>query len=303
MLQRIALPSQFGRKFALIVLAAVLVGCGSANHENAGDTATAAKEPAPATVSYDRFAGETKAPDATSAAASAGLPSAPSVAPAIIKTASLTVRTPKVEESEREAARTAKRFGGFVSGSDGAMLASATPTVTLEIQIPQARFADAVSAFEALGQRLEKSIHAEDVSTQLVDTGARMKSLALEEASLNQMIGQARRLSDMITLRDRQSEIRTEIESLAAQRRNMENRVAYSSLSLTLTQNPPTEATASDPGWFQVALSGSIQSAGELGRSIVVMLVNVAVFLPFWAIPAAVAFALYHRRRTKLSKS
>ena len=221
------------------------------------------------------------------------------LSPAIVKTATLTVRAKKVEETERLAASTAKQFGGMVVGSDGTMLASATPSVTLLIRIPQARFAEAIPAFEALGQRLEKSIHADDVASQLMDTSARIKSLLMEEQSLNQLIGQARRLSDMITLRDRLTQIRSEIESLSASQRNLQNQVAYSTLALNLVQNPPTEATAGDPGWFNVAFSNAVQSAGEMGRGILVMLINVAVFLPFWAVPAAVAFALIYRRRVK----
>jgi|GEM_PF-7090073 len=222
------------------------------------------------------------------------------LSPAIVKTASLTVRAKKVEETERIAASTAKQFGGMVVGSDGTLLASATPSVTLLIRIPQSRFAEAIPAFEALGQRLEKSIHADDVASQLTDTSARINSLLKEEQSLNQLIGQARRLADMITLRDRLTQIRSEIESLAATQRNLQNQVAYSTLALNLVQNPPTEVTAGDPGWFNVAFSNAVQSAGEWGRSIVVLLINVAVFLPFWAVPVAVAFAVIYRRRAKV---
>jgi hypothetical protein len=281
------------RAVALVGILGFLAGCSSPRQGD--ETATVAREAGGVSASYSGSASDSFSTASPPMNEKSAAPSAP----AIIKTASLTVRAKKVEDAEKEAARTARRFGGFIAGSDGNMLASATPTVTLQVQIPQSKFADAIPAFEALGQRLEKAIHVDDVSTQLIDTDARLKSLSLEEASLNQMIGQARRLSDMITLRDRQSEIRTEIESLAAQQRNMRSRVVFSTLSFTLVQNPPTEATASDPGWFNVALSSAVQSAGELGRGIVVMLVNVAVFLPFWAIPAAVAFALYQRLRAK----
>jgi hypothetical protein len=227
---------------------------------------------------------------------------APASAPAMLKLASLTVRAKNVEDAERKAANVAAQYGGFVVASNGTNLASDTPVVTTTVKIPQRQFAAAIAAFEGLGQRLEKSVQGEDVSGQIIDASARIKTLSREEAGLNQLLGSARKLDEMIMLRDRLTQLRSEIEVLNAQRTNLGQRVAYSTLNLTLVQAAPLEMKASDPGWFNIATSSAIQGAGEIYRGIAVMLINLFVFSPLWLPAGTLIILLSRRQRVKQSK-
>jgi hypothetical protein len=174
--------------------------------------------------------------------------------------------------------------------------------VTTTVKIPQRQFAAAIAAFEGLGQRLEKSVQGEDVSGQIIDAAARIKTLSREEAGLNELLGSARKLDEMIMLRDRITQLRSEIEVLNAQRTNLSQRVAYSTLNLTLVQAAPLEMKASDPGWFNIAVSSAIQGAGEIYRGLAVLLINLFVFSPLWLPAGTLALWLSRRQRFKQSK-
>jgi hypothetical protein len=293
----------------LLALSGVMifsVGCsgGSADVTSSkSDSAASAENAAFKSVATDQA---TAAPASSAIAGvertDGGAPSASAPAPAMLKLASLTVRAQNVESAERKAATVAAQYGGFVVASNGTNLASETPVVTTTVKIPQRQFAAAIAAFEGLGQRLEKSVQGEDVSGQIIDAAARIKTLSREEAGLNELLGSARKLDEMIMLRDRITQLRSEIEVLNAQRTNLSQRVAYSTLNLTLVQAAPLEMKASDPGWFNIAVSSAIQGAGEIYRGLAVLLINLFVFSPLWLPAGTLALWLSRRQRFKQSK-
>lgn len=293
----------------LLALSGVMifsVGCSSGSADvtsSKSDSAASAENAAFKSVATDQA---TAAPVSAAIAGvertDGGAPSASAPAPAMLKLASLTVRAQNVESAERKAATVAAQYGGFVVASNGTNLASETPVVTTTVKIPQRQFAAAIAAFEGLGQRLEKSVQGEDVSGQIIDAAARIKTLSREEAGLNELLGSARKLDEMIMLRDRITQLRSEIEVLNAQRTNLSQRVAYSTLNLTLVQAAPLEMKASDPGWFNIAVSSAIQGAGEIYRGLAVLLINMFVFSPLWLPAGTLALWLSRRQRFKQSK-
>lgn len=288
----------------LLALSGVMVfsvGCSSGSADVTGsksDSAASAENAAFKSVATDQATAAIAGVERTDG----GAPSSSAPAPAMLKLASLTVRAQNVESAERKAATVAAQYGGFVVASNGTNLASETPVVTTTVKIPQRQFAAAIAAFEGLGQRLEKSVQGEDVSGQIIDAAARIKTLSREEAGLNELLGSARKLDEMIMLRDRITQLRSEIEILNAQRTNLSQRVAYSTLNLTLVQAAPLEMKASDPGWFNIAVSSAIQGAGEIYRGLAVLLINLFVFSPLWLPAGTLALWLSRRQRFKQSK-
>lgn len=89
---------------------------------------------------------------------------------------------------------------------------------------------------EALGNVIEESVSKEDVTTQLVDVEARVKSLEVQEERLLELVQTGGQLKDILEIETQLSDVRYQIESYKATMNNLENRVNYGTIQLELRE-------------------------------------------------------------------
>jgi len=207
---------------------------------------------------------------------------------AVIRTGKIMVRVADVEKAEREATDWATKSGGFVSASNSTGFDSLSPSVALTLRTPSSRFDDAMDYVESLGTRLQKEIKSEDVTTQIVDFDARMKTMAAQEVSLRGMLSKSRNMNDTLAITKELTTIRSEIESISAQRKSMADRASLSTIEVTFVGEART-VTTSSAGWAKEAWNGSTFALTEIGRGLGSLGIFLVVFLPVWA-PVAILF-------------
>ncbi len=88
---------------------------------------------------------------------------------------------------------------------------------------------------------------AQDVTDRYFDTARRIEVLTAEEDTLLELLVQSTDLNQIIALQSRLSEIRYEIESLEASLRNIDNAVAYSTVSISLNEVVEYEEIEKEP--------------------------------------------------------
>jgi len=86
-----------------------------------------------------------------------------------------------------------------------------------------------------------KDISAEDVTEEYVDVDARIKAKKILEARYFELLKKATKMSDMLEIEKKISEIREEIEAQEGRLRYMQNRVALSTVTITIYKNVPVE--------------------------------------------------------------
>jgi hypothetical protein len=149
--------------------------------------------------------------------------------------------------------------GGYVSGTD----AQANPvsndgirTGVISFMIPAAKFDTTVDELRGLGKVQTFHISGQDVSAQYVDLQAR---LANEEAQRNAMLallGRAQTVSDIIAVQNQLGQITGQIEQLKGQINYIDHNVAFSTITVTLTEAGAPVASAPSDSWgFASALS------------------------------------------------
>jgi Domain of unknown function (DUF4349) len=149
--------------------------------------------------------------------------------------------------------------GGYVSGTD----AQANPvsndgirTGVISFMIPAAKFDTTVDELRGLGKVQTFHISGQDVSAQYVDLQAR---LANEEAQRNAMLallGRAQTVSDIIAVQNQLGQITGQIEQLKGQIQYIDHNVAFSTITVTLTEAGAPVASAPSDSWgFASALS------------------------------------------------
>jgi len=217
----------------------------------------------------------------------------------IIRTGSVNVRVDDPIASERKARSLVASAGGFVESAQTGNRDAAIQRISLTARVPVTQFDATMSAFGGLGVRLSSQESSEDVTLQVVDLDARLKTLLAEESSLREMMRSARSVDASLRIHERLSEIRGQIESMAGQRKALARQAAMSTITLQI-EGDPNAAAAGNPQWTKDAWAGArgtstqlVQLAGTLG-------IYLAVLWPLWVVPLAlIVLGVWQSRRRR----
>lgn len=288
-----------------IPISMLAIGCGQSALESAqtlGDDAASAKsmpmESGTVTAFKDMAGGASAANFEKNAPASA--PSKPDLLQnrMVIRSGTLAIRVDQVESAEKSVNRIVRNLGGYVSTATSNDLASNDPVLTISMRIPATAFDAAITQFEALGVRMSKTISSSDVTEQVVDMDARIRTMMVEEDTYRKLLAQTHGLSEMMPLQQRLTELRGTIESIESQRASLAKQAAYSNIDLTLQQSAVANQAPKDPNWLAQVWGQSTSSFGDIIRVAASALIWLLVFSPLWG-PAL--YALSRIRRSKPS--
>ena len=104
------------------------------------------------------------------------------------------------------------------------------------VRIPTDKFDAFMTLTAGIGNVTSSSRTAENVTSQYTDYEARLASLYTQEERLLKMLEESGDLESLIQLEARLSEVRYEIESIERNLRNLDQRLAYSTVSLELRE-------------------------------------------------------------------
>jgi len=204
----------------------------------------------------------------------------------VIRKADIDIRVENVEKAEKAVSAIVQSAGGYTESATSSDLASTRPVLKLALRVPVASFDSSISKFESLGVRLSKTIGSEDVTGQLIDLDARLKTLTAKEDVFREMLKNRSQLEDVFNIQNQLTEVRTEIESISGQRKSQAGLAALSTIGLTLEQDALPNVASTDPNWMAQTWAEASSGASVAFRIFVVALVWIIAFSPFW-IPAA----------------
>lgn len=199
----------------------------------------------------------------------------------VVRTGRVDVRVKSIEEAEKEVTGYVEGVRGYVENTSSSNLDGKTPSMTMVVRIPQAKFSEALAGFEKLGERTAKDIQSSDVTQQIVDIEARLKNLRSQEETYRAILRTAKKVGEIIDVQQRLSAIRGEIESMQAQRDSMAKLAALSTITVTLSQRPPPEEAVSG-GWLEDTWSSATYALGGAFKNLSVIGIWVLVYAPLW---------------------
>ena len=161
----------------------------------------------------------------------------------------------------------------------------------ITVRVPQDQFSNVVQSIENLGELKNKNINNNDVTDQLFDLKIRIDNAKATEARFIQILDKAVNISDILQIEQELNRIRTDIEILEGHINNLNNRIAYSSLTINVSK------TIEDP-----LLPGmDFFEAIRQGLNAMVILIQFVIgsliaLLPFIAI--LIIYRIYKRRKS-----
>jgi hypothetical protein len=278
----------------LLAAIAILAGCSSADQ---AEVRARMDSNAAETASYDTAAKAEGPPQTQMSTASMQ-----AAQRKVIRNGEIGLRVDDVEKAESKVTQLVQQVGGYVANTTSSDLRGANPTMELTVRVPATEFEDTLAQLANLGHVLSKTTNSQDVTAEIVDLGARIKTLSAKEETFREMLKSNRNINDVMSLQDRLTEVRTEIERMQAQLKSISELASLSTIKINLSRSESVPATVADtdPNWFGQTLGSATTSFMGVARTVVGAATWLVVFSPFWLLPVLFAWWLWRRYGKKL---
>lgn len=179
-------------------------------------------------------------------------------------------------------------------------------TLSMTVRIP-AENADAfVTQVSENANIVSSTESVDDVTLRYVDTESHVKALETEQERLLALLEKAETLKDILTLEERLTSVRYELERYASQLRTLDNQVSYATIHLSITEvKEYTPVIEEEPTAWQRITTGFMRSIKDIWKGLTNFLIWVAVNSPYlliWGGIAAVVIILVRKRRNPRRK-
>ncbi len=215
----------------------------------------------------------------------------------LIRTVDMEARTEEFDKFIVQVREKVLSCGGYIERSSENTPTKTSRFASMTLRIPVGETDGVLETIGTLGQVTRKTEQMSDVTLQYVDTQSRLKALRAEETSLLTLLESAKSVSDIISLQDRLSNVRYQIESCESTLRKYDNQVDYATVSLYVTETTEPIPEKDPTVWEEIGqnLSDSMEFIGTFFRNLFVVLVSALPYLGvFVVIPGGIIFlAIY----------
>jgi hypothetical protein len=142
---------------------------------------------------------------------------------------------------------------------------------TIVVRIPAEKFKEFSQEIRDLGKLVEDRETAEEVTDRYIDLSARLRNLEKEEQRLLEIFNSARDVKEMLLVEKELQRIRGEIESLTAQKANLEKSARFAIFTIYLRM-PEAIVSPPDTSWGLVdALRQAVRNFVAVVNGIIVV--------------------------------
>lgn len=151
----------------------------------------------------------------------------------------------------------------------------------LTVRIPIDRIDSFITTVEANGNVINKSESTQDVTLQYSDIESKKKSLEIEQERIWTFLEKAESIDTVITLEERLSEIRYQLESMESQLRLYDNQVEYSTVYLSISEVTSFTPTAPESAGARIK-NGFADNFTAFSTAMTNLLIGLITTSPFW---------------------
>ena len=223
--------------------------------------------------------------------------------PLIARNARFTIVANDFDSARAELERAVQQVGGFIGQIVVRGTRGESRQLDATLRVPTARLEEAVAALRRLGQVVGESQDGEDVTQQSADLDTRLENARVSEKRLRDILAQRTgKLSDVLDVEREIARVRGEIEGMEAERRSLDRRVTYATVSVTLTEDRKSEVNLGPvpvSRRLRNALVEGWTNAINSGVDVLLFIAGVGPTLVLWAMILVPAAVLVRRRLSR----
>lgn len=157
----------------------------------------------------------------------------------IIKNGYLQLSVEKVAETSVRITDMAARRGGFLQSSSITERGDGTYSGDVTVRVPAKEFEAAMNEIKSYAKLVKReTATGQDVTEQYTDLEAQLRNARAQEETYLAILKQARTVEDTLMVQDRLGAVRAQIESLQGRMQYLENVTSYSTISVSLSEEP-----------------------------------------------------------------
>ncbi len=227
----------------------------------------------------------------------------------IIATADVSIRTKNVSTAAATLRASVSTAGGYVEteqavtapipfDENGEAVSSPvkTSSITMRLRVPTARFDSLLKRLDTLGVVTNRSVGAQDVTSEVVDVDSRIISAKASIARMQVLYEKAQSIADVAAIEGELSRRQADLESLLARQKQLADQTSLATIGVTLFDDSLPQPAGPKTGVAK-AFDDALETFGNALRNI---LVAAAAVLPFLVFGLLFGFPLYRilRRRS-----
>jgi hypothetical protein len=213
----------------------------------------------------------------------------------LIRSAELRMQVDGVPKAVQAADSIARQHDALLADITVNQDAQRRASAQLVIRVPAPRFAETIEALKRIGQVKTESVTTEDITKAYTDLEIRL-SVKQETASRLRALlaSHTGKLSDVLDVERELSRVIIEIEQMKGERRYYDQRIAVSSISVTLF-----EAGALLRPGVSSSIAGAFRSSLEVLATSVAWLIYLVTFLVPWLLVATLLWWVARRIKAR----
>ena len=224
----------------------------------------------------------------------------------LIRTVTMDVETKEFDVMLDGLTAQIESCGGYVesmSTYNGSAYSSrrSTKSASMTIRIPEDQLDAFLGEVTQISNVVRRNDSVEDVTLKYVDLQSHKEALQTEQARLLELLEQAKNVEDIITIEERLSSVRYQIESMESQLRTYDNLVSYSTVYLDISEVQELTPVAEETVWERISggFAESLRSIGDGFVEFAIWLIVNSPFLILWAVIILAALLILRRVRRK----
>ena len=291
------------------ILAVSIFGCGS---KSMVATESAMKNAAYDDMAYDSGYDTTESASAEEAGGGAvtsenGIEEVQETDRKLIRNVNLSLQTKEFDTVLENMSQKVKDLGGYIQdssvwGSSSDYSSSRSASYTL--RIPSDKLDEFIDVVETLGNVTYKNESVDDVTLRYVDVESHKKALETEQERLLALLEKAENVEDIITIENRLSDVRYELENYESQIRLLDNQIDYSTVYVDISEVSRVTDTGKQGFFEEVAsrFSDSVYVVLMGLRGFAIGILGSLPILVVWGVILAVVVILLRKFVFKKSK-
>ncbi|KAF0091928.1 MAG: hypothetical protein FD141_112 [Fusobacteria bacterium] len=216
------------------------------------------------------------------------------------------IRNGKIDLFTDDYQNTVDKITSYVTGLDGFIQSSNDGYVDsnklaygssgfMVVRVPSVKFMDSMEEIKSYGRPTDSSTNTENITGTYKDLESELKSFKIEEERLLTYLTKAEKIEDMLTIEKELTRVRTEINSRASILNNYDKLVAFSTITINLTESKSATGNIDSPfSDFGLKISSGFAASINLMLNILAGLILILIrLLPFLIIVGVALLILW----------
>jgi hypothetical protein len=221
----------------------------------------------------------------------------------IIRSGTMSMEVDKYDETESKVKEIVKGFGGYVTNTSSTLNANGKKQGSVTVRVASDKFDAMIAEISKIGKVMNQNITGKDVTEEYMDADARLKTQKeLESRLLNLLAEKTAKLTDVVEVEQKLSNVREVIERTQGRMRYLKDQASYSTLTISISE--PGLLVISTGGGFFYEIGEGFNKGLKGFTSVLSGLITVVIaLLPLIVLAfIAIYFTIKYIKRKKALK-